>query len=192
MISFLQGRALSNKKKYSTPSANVAERLEGTSLDCLEDATTATISQSTGAHSNTFGYGRVSIGVQAGVPAVTSTGTYDITQRNNEAETRDVDELTCGVEGGEVEEETCRGISVGVDAGQQVGGKIEMGNFFQGGELVSITTCHDHILHLDLGSNITVTGGNFRTVHGDFYELPEEFKRLVKSCHLTAERFADL
>ena len=160
--------------KYSASNADIGERLEDANLNSLDNTAIAIVP--TGGHSNTTSYGRVSIGVQVGVPG------------NNEAETRDTDadELTFGVEG-----EICRSVSVGVDAGKQVGGKIEMGSFFEGGELVSITTCHDHVLHLDLGSNITVTGGNFKTVYGDFYELPEEFKRSVKSCHLTTERFAD-
>lgn len=119
MISVFQGRALFKKTKDFD-----RERLEDASLNALEDTTAATAStvvHSTGAHSNTTGtHGRVSIGVQAGVPSVHLSGTCDLQQVDDEAETRDT------------------GASIGVDAGQQVDGRIGSGSFFQGGELVSM------------------------------------------------------
>ena len=73
MISVFQGRTLSDKTKYSASKANVTERLESANLNSLDNSTTATVS--TGAHSNTTGtHGCVSIGVQVGVPSVTSLG----------------------------------------------------------------------------------------------------------------------
>ena len=74
MISFLQGRGLSNKTKYSTSQADVTELLEDTNLNGLDDSTAATVLM--GAHLNTTGaHGCVLIGVQANVPSVTSSGT---------------------------------------------------------------------------------------------------------------------
>jgi len=173
MILFLQGRSLSNKMKYSTSKADITKPLEDANLNGLDDTTAATALM--GAHSNMTGaHGRISIGVQAGVLSITSSGTCDLKPTDNEEETWGT------------------GVSIGVDAGQQVGGKIGSAGFFEGGELVSIIIVKKYCaLYLDLGSNITVTGGTFRTIYGDFYELPEEFKQSVKSCLLAEERFAD-
>lgn len=114
-----QGRALFNMTKNSKADVTDRERLEDANLNRLEDTTAATVL--TGAHSNTTGtHGRVSIGVQAGVPSVHLSGTCDLQQVDDEAETRDT------------------GASIGVDAGQQVDGRIGSGSFFQGGELVSM------------------------------------------------------
>ena len=116
MILVFQGRTFPSKTKYSTSKADVTERLEDANLNGLDEAIV-----STGAHSNTTGtHGRVSIGVQAGFPSVTSSGTWDLKQMDNEAETRGT------------------GVSIGVDARQQMGGKIGLGSFFEGGEPVSI------------------------------------------------------
>jgi len=173
-----QGRALFNTTKNSKADVTDRERLEDANLNRLEDTTAATVL--TGAHSNTTGtYGRVSIGVQAGVSSVTSSGTWDLQQMDNQNEAE-----TPGT-----------GVSIGVHAGQQVDGKMASGpgNFFKGGELalVSIIIMESIALHLDLGSNITVTGGTFRIIYGDFHKLPKEFERSVESCLLAEERFAD-
>ena len=67
ILVFFKGHALSSKTKYSASKADVTERLEDANLNGLDDATVPT-----GAHSNTTGTrGRVSIGVQAGVPSIT-------------------------------------------------------------------------------------------------------------------------
>jgi hypothetical protein len=175
-----KGRAFLNTTKNSKADVTDHERLEDATFNRLGDTTAATVL--TGAHSNTTGtHGRVSIGVQAGVSSVTSSGTWDLQQMDNQNEAE-----TPGT-----------GVSIGVLAGQQVDGIIASGpgNFFEGGELalVSIIIMKSIALHLDLGSNITVTGGTFRTIYGDFHELPEEFERSVdlESCLLAEERFAD-
>ena len=121
MIPVFQGCALFKKTKDSASKADInrerledANRVKSNGLD-----TAATVSK--GAHSNTTGtHGRVSIGVQAGAPSVTLSGTCDLKQVDDGAETRDT------------------GVSIGVDAGQQVGGEIGPGSFFKGGEPVSI------------------------------------------------------
>jgi hypothetical protein len=98
-------------------------------LNGLDDITASTVS--TAVHLNTAStHGRVSIGVQAGVPSVTSSRAWDLKQMDNETETWGT------------------GVSIGVDAGQQVGGKIGPGKYCA--------------LHLDLGSNITVYGGFYK------------------------------
>jgi hypothetical protein len=96
----------------------------------LDNTTAATVL--TGAHSNmTSTHGHISIGVQVGIPSVTSSGTWDLKQmdNHNEAETPGT------------------GVSIGVDAGQQVDGKIGPGSFFEGGELVSIIIMKSIALH---------------------------------------------
>ncbi|KIM48628.1 hypothetical protein M413DRAFT_20987 [Hebeloma cylindrosporum] len=124
-------------------------------VECLEDVNVDGLGD-TSAHSNTGGaQGWVLIGVQASMPSV--GGAWE-RNKEHEAEARDLDvnDLTCGVE-----RKVCRCVSGGVDAGQQVEVSIRMGSFFQN------------------GNNITVNGGSFKTVYGDFYELPEEVKRSV-------------
>lgn len=124
MILFLQVCAFSNETKHLAFDADVTEDVNLHALD------------NTGTYLNmTDLHGYVSIGVQAGIPS-SGTCNFKFKQRDNKAETRgtDANELTFSFAG-----KICHGVSVGVNAGQQVSAKFDMGSFFEGGELMSIT-----------------------------------------------------
>jgi hypothetical protein len=62
------------------------------------------------------------------------------------------------------------------------------GIFFAGGEIgFRYSYFRTYDLHSILATNVTITGGNFHHIAGDYYELPPEVKRSVKSWRLVLE-----
>lgn len=56
------------------------------------------------------------------------------------------------------------------------------GTFFAGGEIgLGYSPFRAHDLHSILATDFSITGGNFRYIAGDYYELPPEVERSVKT-----------